>query len=348
MHANARCFFLSRLHRAVTLVHVCTGYGLVHGSITLDQADFPHLQFPLDLRCEWTNSNGCIPFDCYINGMPNDLTCWQTCPDPCFSIKKCNTFSKECTCQGFPVDLTYVAPIKTTTTAHTTTTTGLATTTPAHTTSSTTAQPTTTSTTAQPTTTPVPETTTPVPFTSKLQETTLSSSTTPKPTTPFPQTTPFDDHLQTCPCEAPAINPVPADRSCRDLETRDACKVSYYKRKEAPPPPLICNWHQAKGCIPWSCFPKPGDKSCWSVCTDKCMPIKTCSIDNNLECMCHWDEAVMNDPTARVQDLHPLPTRRQVRQLHSLQRPHLSQKPRRRRFVTARHWNKGLRTWKSC
>ena len=112
----------------------------------------------------------------------------------------------------------------------------------------------------------------------------------------FPQTTPLDDHLQTCPCEAPAINPVPADRSCRDLETRDACKVSYNKRKEDPPPPLICNWHQAKGCIPWSCFPTPGDKSCWSVCTDKCMPIKTCSIENNLECMCHWDEAVMNDP----------------------------------------------------
>ena len=246
---GSKASYVYRLHRAVTPVLVYTGYGLVHGSITLDQEDFPHLQFPLDLRCEWTNSNGCIPFECYVNGMPNDLTCWQTCPDPCFSIKKCNTFSKECTCQGFPVDLTYVPLMKTTTTAKTTTTT----TTPAHTTSTTTPVHTTTTTTPAHTTTSSRnydtslETTTPVPTTPKLQELTTS---TPVPSVPE---TPVDDHLQTCPCHPPPNNPSPADRSCRDLETRDTCKVSYNKRKEDPPPPLICNWHQAKGCIPWSC-----------------------------------------------------------------------------------------------
>ena len=195
--------------QAVTPAHVYTGFGLVHGSVTLKQEDFPQLKFPLALRCEWTNSNGCVPFDCYINGMPNDLECWQSCPDPCFSVKRCDTFSKECTCQGFSVDLTYVAPTTTTTT------------------------------------TPAPTTTT----------------STPAPTTAeneLPGTTPVDDHLQTCPCEAPAINPVPADKSCRDHVTRSPCKESYYKRKDDPPPPLICNWHQVTGCIPWECYSTPG------------------------------------------------------------------------------------------
>ena len=68
----------------------------------------------------------------------------------------------------------------------------------------------------------------------------------------------MDDHLQTCPCEAPAINPVPADKSCRDHVTRSPCKESYYKRKDDPPPPLICNWHQVTGCIPWECYSTPG------------------------------------------------------------------------------------------